>query len=187
MTDLFWPGDHRAGDLMSDTALMAGLVAVENAWLAALVEAAVAPQAAHADLAALVGSDDATTIADGAERDGNPVTGLVALLRERAGADTARWLHRGLTSQDVVDTAVMACLRDALEVITAALTAQVHTLIGLTESNRDAPMLARTLTQPASSSRASRCARGARSPIRGSSCTTAGSRACSSTRCSRTQ
>ena len=93
--------------------------------------------------------EDVATVAAGAERDGNPVTGLVALLRERAGDETARWLHRGLTSQDVLDTAVMMCLRDAVGVITAALTAQVHTLVGLIESHRDAPMLTRTLTQPA--------------------------------------
>lgn len=149
MTDLFWPGDHRAGALMSDAALLDALVVVENAWLAVLIDADVAPDTAHLDLTALVGAADADAIAVGAERDGNPVTGVVALLRQRATGDAARWLHRGLTSQDVLDTALSLCLRDALGALGADLTAQVNTLIGMVESHRDTPMLARTLTQPA--------------------------------------
>lgn len=149
MSDLFWPGDHRAGDLMSDVALLDALVAVENAWLAVLVDSAVAPPAARTDLAALVSPHDAAAIAEGAERDGNPVTGLVRLLRERTSDHAARWLHRGLTSQDVLDTALVLCLRDALGVLGEQLTAQVHTLAGLVETHRDTPMLARTLAQPA--------------------------------------
>lgn len=38
MTDLLWPGDHRAGDLMSDRAFFDAMVAVENAWLNLLVD-----------------------------------------------------------------------------------------------------------------------------------------------------
>lgn len=149
MADLFWPGDHRAGDLMSDAALLTAMVAVENVWLTVLVEAGVAPVTARADLTALICTDDAVTLAEGAERDGNPVTGLVTLLRERAGDDTGRWLHRGLTSQDVLDTALLLCLREALRTVNDQLTAQVSTLIGLVDTHRSTPMLARTLTQPA--------------------------------------
>ena len=57
MSDLFWPGDQRAGDLMSDAAFLAALVGVENAWLAILVESGVAPRAAAADLSRLVGPE----------------------------------------------------------------------------------------------------------------------------------
>ena len=39
-----------------------------------------------------------------AEDGGNPVIGLVAQLRERAAPAVAPWIHRGLTSQDVLDT-----------------------------------------------------------------------------------
>jgi 3-carboxy-cis,cis-muconate cycloisomerase len=149
VTDLFWPGDHRAGELMSDTALLAALGTVESAWLSVLVESGVAPAAARADLTALLCNDDAETLAAGAESDGNPVTGLLAMLRTRTGAETARWLHRGLTSQDVIDTALMLCLRDATTRIRAELTAQVRSLLGLAAPHQRTPMLARTLTQPA--------------------------------------
>ncbi len=149
MADLFWPGDHRAGQLMSDAAFLDALVRVENAWLNCLLDAGVAPEQARTDLAGLISAADSDAVAVAAERDGSPVTALVAVLRERADPVAARWLHRGLTSQDVVDTALVLCLRDALEAICSDLGAQIRTLAGLTRTHRDAPMLARTLTQPA--------------------------------------
>src|SRR5690242_15521816 len=112
MTDLFWPGDHRAGELFNDVAFLVAMVDVENAWLGVLVDAGVAPVGARANVTSLVSSADAETIAAGAEADGNPVIGLLGLLRERVGGEAARWLHRGLTSQDVIDTAIMLCLRE---------------------------------------------------------------------------
>lgn len=149
MTDLFWPGDHRAGDTFSDAAFLAALVSVENAWLGVLVDAGVAPAAARTALTAVIAAGDAEAIAAAAEADGSPVTALLRLLRERAGGEPARWLHRGLTSQDVVDTALMLCLRDAMSRVRSEITTQVGTLVELMETYQHAPMLARTLTQAA--------------------------------------
>jgi len=134
---------------MSDAALLTALAAVENAWLTVLVDAGIAPATATADLTALVSETDLADIAVAAERDGNPVTALVALLRARADGDTATWLHRGLTSQDVLDTALMLCTRDAQATVHAHLAAQLRTLLSLIENHRDAPVLTRTLTQAA--------------------------------------
>ena len=149
MTDLFWPGDELAGDLMSDAAFLTAMVAVEQAWLDGLVDAGIAPSEARAELPGLVGAGDAHTIGHRADADGNPVSGLVALLRERSTAPTARWLHRGLTSQDVLDTALMLCARDALLRIGTEFDTQVRALTELAERHRRTPALARTLTQAA--------------------------------------
>jgi len=151
MTDLFWPGDERAGDVLSDAALLAAMVDVEAAWLDALVAAGIAPPEAKADLPGLVGAADVPGIAAAAEAGGNPVIPLVALLRERVGADAvaARWLHRGLTSQDVVDTALVLGIRAAARAIRQDLDLQVESLVALVAQHRDTPMVARTLTQHA--------------------------------------
>ncbi|MCV7168691.1 3-carboxy-cis,cis-muconate cycloisomerase [Mycobacterium manitobense] len=149
MSDLLSPGDGRAGELFSDRSFLAAMVAVEDAWLEALVDTAVAPSAAKADLSAVISPSDIGTLAEGAERDGNSVTGLVAMLRERTGDQTARWLHRGLTSQDVVDTALMLCARATLAAVSDEMCLQMAQLVRLTETHRRAPMLARTLTQAA--------------------------------------
>lgn len=157
MTDLFWPGDHRAGTVFSGGALITALVRVEAAWLRVLVDAGIAPNAAAGgDVTDLVGlvdpAADAELIAIEAESGGNPVIPLVDLLRTRAAdrdPGTARWLHRGLTSQDVLDTALMLCVRDALDQLTTSVRGQVGMLRDLAEHHRHTVQAGRTLTQHA--------------------------------------
>jgi 3-carboxy-cis,cis-muconate cycloisomerase len=147
VTDLFWPGDHLAGDLVSDEAFLAAMIAVERAWLGCLVDAGIAPADARADLS--VADGDAEEIARRADVDGNPVSALVAILRDRSDPTTARWLHRGLTSQDVLDTALIICVRDVLIRVGVECAAQIRALVDLAERHRGTPALARTLTQAA--------------------------------------
>jgi 3-carboxy-cis,cis-muconate cycloisomerase len=152
MSDLFWPGDERAGATMTAASFLTAMVRVEEAWLAELVSAGIAPSAVKADLAGLVGPDDINELAEAGEAGGNPVIPLVALLRNRvreSNADAARWVHRGLTSQDVVDTALMLCLRDALDRVEAELRGQVEALSRLADEHRSTVMAGRTLTQHA--------------------------------------
>jgi 3-carboxy-cis,cis-muconate cycloisomerase len=149
MADLFWPGDERAGDVFSAAGFLAAMVRVEETWLASMA-AGIAPDAAAADLTGLVGVDDVATIAEAAESGGNPAMPLLQLLRERApGAATREWLHRGLTSQDVLDSALMLCARDCVDLVTRELDQQVETLTALAEKHRATVMAGRTLTQHA--------------------------------------
>ncbi len=155
MSSLLWPGDERAGDLMSDAAVLRALVAVEAAWLAALADLKVAdPSTAvvAAELGGLVSDDDVAAIAAAAEAGGNPVIPLVSLLRSRVAERSpaaAEWVHRGLTSQDVLDTALQLGLRDVAERVAVELAGQVVTLAGLAEQHRRTVLAGRTLTQHA--------------------------------------
>ncbi len=149
MTNLLWPGDERAGELMSDATLLASMIAVESAWLDALVAAGVAPDLCSADLSGLVSDGDCALIAAGSEDGGNPVIGLVALLRDRASAEVGRWLHRGLTSQDVIDTGLMLATRAVADELKSQLAEQISALSGLAVTHRETRMVARTLTQHA--------------------------------------
>ncbi|MBV8182309.1 MAG: 3-carboxy-cis,cis-muconate cycloisomerase [Mycobacterium sp.] len=150
MTNLLWPGDQRAGELMSDATLLASMVAVESAWLDALVVAGLAPdQCTGADLTGLVNDGDREVLAVKSEDGGNPVIGLVALLRDRAGAEAGRWIHRGLTSQDVIDTGLMLAARAVVDELMSQLAEQISALSLLAASHRGTPMVARTLTQHA--------------------------------------
>jgi 3-carboxy-cis,cis-muconate cycloisomerase len=153
MSPLLWPGDERAGDLLSDTAVLVAMAVVEEAWLDALVAAGVAPATAvGARLTELVTDEDAERVAAAAEGTGTPVVPLIGLLRERLTGtypDAAQWLHRGLTSQDVLDSALVLCLRDAFDHLAEELRAQVEALVGLARWYRGTPMVGRTLTQHA--------------------------------------
>ena len=152
MTDLFWPGDERADDLFSEASFLEAMVAVESAWLGCLTGFSIAPPAAEDALGDLVSADDVRLLASAAEAGGNPVIPLVSMLRDRVeprNPEAAHWLHRGLTSQDVVDTALMLCLARARALLSQQLLAQVRTLAGVVEDHRYTPMVARTLTQHA--------------------------------------
>lgn len=149
MSEILWPGDERAGDLMSDEAFLRAMVRVEATWLDALVDAGVAPGTARTDLVAAIVEQDVAAVAGGAEAAGNPVVSLLALLRGRVGEAAAMWLHRGLTSQDVLDTALVLVLRDALDRLTEELRAQVGALAGLAQQHAGTAMVGRTLTQQA--------------------------------------
>lgn len=152
MDDLFWPGDERAGELMSEPALLHAMVRVESAWLRALLSSGIAPHNAADDLSGLVTDEDVHDVAVGAEAGGNPVIPLLSLLRERIekrSPEAAAWIHRGLTSQDVLDTALALCLRDTADRIREELHAQIIALAGLSDQHRQTLMAGRTLTQHA--------------------------------------
>ena len=104
---------------------------------------------AQAEIRGLLSENDLGALADGAEAGGNPVIGLVEMLRTRLSSEPARWLHRGLTSQDVLDTALMICLRDVVDRLDDELREQVEGLRGLARRAPATPMVARTLTQHA--------------------------------------
>lgn len=152
MSALLWPGDHRAGEHLGDAAVLRAALRVESAWLGALAEAGVAPAGAAVDLVAVVGAVDPAALAVAAEAGGNPVIPLLALVRERTAArhpEASRWVHRGLTSQDVLDTALVLAMRDAAGAVLSLMDEQVASLVALSERHRADPMAGRTLTQHA--------------------------------------
>jgi 3-carboxy-cis,cis-muconate cycloisomerase len=150
MTDLLWPGDERAAELFDDASFLDAMVRVENAWLDTIVALGLAPVGARADLVDVVGGEDAERVAATSEAGGNPVLGLVGLLRDRLGpGETATWVHRGLTSQDVVDSATMLCLATTLDRVDRELAEQASAVAHLAREHRTTRMAARTLTQHA--------------------------------------
>ena len=92
---------------------------------------------------------DAELLAVESEDGGNPVIALVALLRDRASGQVSRWIHRGLTSQDVVDTGVMLATRAVVDELMSQLAHQISVLSALAATHRGTAMVARTLTQHA--------------------------------------
>jgi 3-carboxy-cis,cis-muconate cycloisomerase len=124
MTELFWPGDERAGELFTESAFRAAMVRVESAW-------------ADAELSDPGGALDV-------EPGGNPVIPLVEALR-KANPEVA--LHEGLTSQDVLDTALMLLLEEAVRAVVDHLGRAVDALVPLTAQHGGTAMTGRTLTQ----------------------------------------
>jgi 3-carboxy-cis,cis-muconate cycloisomerase len=152
MTDDFWPGDHRAGDHFTQETFREAMTAVEVAWLDVLVHQGVAPADARADLFGIVEPYHEEYLVEETEAGGNPVIGLVTLLRsalEDSQPVAAQWLHRGLTSQDVLDTALMLMAQDAVAQLQSEIRGQAERLAALAIAHRGTVMVARTLTQHA--------------------------------------
>ncbi|QKW49729.1 3-carboxy-cis,cis-muconate cycloisomerase [Streptomyces buecherae] len=134
----------------------------DQAWLRAMIEAEVALARAQARLGtvpaqaaeaiAAVGADaelDLVALAHAARETANPVVGFVqALTAAVADRDAlaADYVHRGSTSQDVLDTAAMLVTRRAVRLILADLDRCRAALERLASDHRDTPMAGRTLT-----------------------------------------
>ncbi len=74
---------------------------------------------------------------------------VVAALREAASDRAAKVVHLGATSQDIIDTAVVLQVRDALQVLQEDLDGAAHAVARLAEDHRATPMAGRTLLQQA--------------------------------------
>src|SRR5690606_29846830 len=111
--------------LVSDGAVLRALVQAEIALVKALGSVGVAPPATmNAVLTAMSRVEiDPAELAEEAVSDGNPVIPLVRRLREAVAdvPDGAGWVHRGATSQDIVDTAIAIVAQQAITRITAQL------------------------------------------------------------------
>jgi 3-carboxy-cis,cis-muconate cycloisomerase len=133
-----------------------------RSWLASMLEAECALANAGA-LAGVIPAHEASAIAEACVLDnydwgellqegrlvGNPAEPLVRALVTRVGEETARWVHLGATSQDIMDTAAMLVARQALDLVLDELDRVTHACASLARSHRDAPMAGRTLLQQA--------------------------------------
>jgi len=138
----------------------------DAAWLHALLDTEAALAGATADVGALSAETagriaaacrpervDAAAIGADAASSGNPVVPLVAQLRLALRGDgepgAADAVHRGATSQDVVDTAAMLVTARAVTGIVTDLRAAADAAVRLAGAHRERPAAGRTLLQQA--------------------------------------
>ena len=72
------------------------------------------------------------------------VAAFVDVVQDRIGRPAGSWIHYGLTSSDVVDTAWCWMMRDACDLLIAASGELLRTLIGMAREHRDTVMIGRT-------------------------------------------
>jgi 3-carboxy-cis,cis-muconate cycloisomerase len=138
-------------DAVSDRAWFEAMLEVESALVRAEAAAGVVPDeaaAAIADACRLELYDIRELLEQGRDV-GNPAEPLVRSVRTQVGDDAAGYVHRGATSQDVIDTASMLVSRRALLLIGDELDRVATRLAALAEEHRSTPMAGRTLLQQA--------------------------------------
>jgi 3-carboxy-cis,cis-muconate cycloisomerase len=141
--DLFTSGD--VGRLFTDTAEARAMLLVEGALARAQGAAGVIPQ----DSAAAIGravmevAMDPGTLRRPTGQNGVPVPGLVAAFRTEMNApEHAQYVHWGATSQDIMDSALMLRLRQALALIEDDLKLALEALAKLAQTHASLPMAA---------------------------------------------
>lgn len=137
----------------------------DEAWLQAMLDAEVAlaraqhavgltPAAAVETIASVAHADrlDLVALAHAARAAANPVVALVSAFTEVVAARdaaAAEYVHRGSTSQDILDSAAMLVARRVLGLIAADLERTGAALAALADTHRHTVLAGRTLAQHA--------------------------------------
>ena len=145
-----WAGSP-AASATSDSAYLRAMLDAEAALTRAQAALALAPEGAATAVTSAAGTGrfDVRDIAVRARGGGNPVIPLVADLTKAVGEEYGPYVHRGATSQDIMDTATMLVAARTLDVVLADLGRTEQALARLAAEHRDTPMPGRTLTQHA--------------------------------------
>ncbi len=145
-----WAG-ARAADLVTDEAWLRAMVEVEVALARAQARLGVIPASAAAAVAAVLDRPlDVVDLAVRSRGGANPVVAFVtALTAEVAAVDpgAAEYVHRGGTSQDILDSAAMLLARRVFDLVRDDLVRTAHALARVAEEHRGTVMAGRTLTQ----------------------------------------
>ena len=125
-----------------DQARFEAMLRVELAVLRALAATGAVPAAAVATIEARA-RVDVERIAEIEGTTDHDVIAFVSQVAETVG-DEGRWLHFGLTSSDVVDTALALQCRDAGELLLSELDAAIGVLATRAREHADTRMMGRT-------------------------------------------
>ncbi|MGR3320818.1 MAG: lyase family protein [Pseudooceanicola sp.] len=140
------------GRLFTDSAEVRAMLLVEGSLAKVQGAAGVIPEisAAFIHRAALEIALDPGGLAEATGENGVPVPALVSAFRKAMEApDHAQYVHWGATSQDIMDSALMLRLRQALTLMLDGLSTQLSALADLAETHAALPMPGRTYGQHA--------------------------------------
>lgn len=143
-------GTQAMRDVFSDRQLIARYIEVEVALAQAEARRGVIPQDAADTIAreSTLERIDFDHMRHETDIVGYPILPLVHQLVAMCG-DAGRYVHWGATTQDIMDTANVLQLRDALAIVEADIRALRGILADLAKKHRDTPMAGRTHLQQA--------------------------------------
>lgn len=143
-------GTQAMRDVFSDRQLIARYIEVEVALAQAEARCGVIPQDAADTIAreSTLERIDFDHMRHETDIVGYPILPLVHQLVAMCG-DAGRYVHWGATTQDIMDTANVLQLRDALAIVEADIRALRGILADLAKTHRDTPMAGRTHLQQA--------------------------------------
>ncbi len=145
MIGRYAPADVAA--LFSDEARFASMLEVELLAAEAMAELGIAPRGAVERLrerAPIVDAGFVAAVAAREEVTNHDTAAFVDVVQGRVGGPEAAWVHYGLTSSDVVDTALCHTLTRAMDLVLAAVVALRDALGARARETIDLPITGRT-------------------------------------------
>jgi 3-carboxy-cis,cis-muconate cycloisomerase len=149
---IFVPDEFR--EAVSGRAWLQAILDAEGALATAEAQVGLIPHEAAAAIVSCCEASrfDPEELGRNGRAAGNPVPPLVEALTaavSRVSEDAARYVHKGATSQDIVDTAAMLVARRTLDLIVVELEGISLACARLAEEHRGTIMAGRTLLQQA--------------------------------------
>ena len=147
--NMFGTAEMRA--LFTDEAMVQGYLDVEAALARAQAGIGIVPTEAAAAITAVaeIGRIDWPRLSTRTQIVGYPILPLVEQLSGWAEGGLGQWCHWGATTQDIMDTADVLQIRNALDLIAADLDAVASALVKLAAEHAETPMAGRTHLQHA--------------------------------------
>src|SRR5213594_2655047 len=130
------------GRIWSDQRRYETWLLVETAAAEAMAAAGIIPPEAARDIRER-GGFDITRIEEIEQTTQHDVIAFTTAVAERVGP-SARWLHFGMTSSDVIDTAQALQMREACDLILKGLEGLMHAVRTRADEHRRTPMVGRT-------------------------------------------
>lgn len=143
-------GDSELSVLFSDSAEVRAMLLVEGALASAQGKLGTIPQESGEIINRMAREVliDPGHLAAGVARDGVVVPALVAAFAtEMQAPEHSAYLHKGATSQDIIDTALVLRLRRVLDILDARLAGLLDCLASQADTYKTTPMGARTRHQ----------------------------------------
>jgi len=150
-----WAGTA-AASLSNDVAFIQAMLDVEAAWVQVQSDAGLCSTDDSRAVNTVAGIQryDLTVLASKTPDGANALIPLLGMMREQLAVDGApksasTALHRGATSQDIIDTALMLVLSKTIGQTLSDLRSTADGLVGLARAHRETVCIARSLTQHA--------------------------------------
>ncbi|WP_377298033.1 3-carboxy-cis,cis-muconate cycloisomerase [Rhizobium sp. SGZ-381] len=144
-------GDEETGAFFETAADIAAMLSFERALALSEGQAGVIPMDAAQRIAAavLTFEPDIAALRAGVSRDGVVVADLVRQLRATVSPDDAPFVHKGATSQDVIDTSLMLRLSGVLALFSKRLDLLLKAFAALDKAHGKRALMGHTRMQAA--------------------------------------
>jgi 3-carboxy-cis,cis-muconate cycloisomerase len=144
-------GDEQLLQLVCDESFIAKMLQFEMALARVQARLRIIPKKDADEIVSVLGKIRISpgSLAEGTLQNGVPVIALLSEVRERLSPNAKASLHFGATSQDVMDTAQVLIIREAIQVLRTRLVRLIGNLNMLTKKYGQVPCMAHTRGQQA--------------------------------------